>query len=102
MFSFAADNQSDSEEEELDFSETRNKGAGLGNIFGGTSLTHKAESNAALVYQARQQAATSLGVGVTNQYRSPFSHTMWVVFVQLWAGTCVIFVTWNHISAALG
>lgn len=57
---------------------------------------------AALVYQARQQAATSLGVGVTNQYKSPFSHTTWVVFVQLWAATCVIFVTWNHISAALG
>ena len=55
MFNFAADNQSDSEEEELDFSETRNKGAGLGNIFGGTSLTHKAESNAALVYQAPKQ-----------------------------------------------
>lgn len=57
---------------------------------------------AALVYQARQQASASLGVGVTNHYKSPFSHTMWVVFVQLWAATCVIFVTWNHISAALG
>ena len=56
MFSFAADNHSDSEEEELDFSSVaRNKGAGLGNIFGGTSQNHKAESNSALVYQAPKQ-----------------------------------------------
>ena len=56
MFSFAADNHSDSEEEELDFSSVaRNKGAGLGNIFGGTIQNHKAESNSALVYQAPKQ-----------------------------------------------
>ena len=56
MFSFAADNHSDSEEEELDFSSAaRNKGAGLGNIFGGTSQSHQAESNSALVYQAPKQ-----------------------------------------------
>ena len=56
MFSFAADNQSDSEEEELDFSSVaRNKGTGLGNIFGGSSQPHKSESNSALVYQAPKQ-----------------------------------------------
>ena len=56
MFSFAAENQSDSEEEELDFSSVaRNKGTGIGNIFGGSSKPHKAESNSALVYQAPKQ-----------------------------------------------
>ena len=57
---------------------------------------------AALVFHARQQTTNQLGVGVTNHYKSPFSNTLWVVFVQLWAVTCVIFVTWNHISAAIG
>jgi len=56
---------------------------------------------AALVYQSRLQAGSALGVGVTNHYKSPFRHTMWVVFVQLWAVTCIVFVTWNHISDAL-
>jgi len=56
---------------------------------------------AALVFQARQQAGSALGVGVTNHHKSPFRRTVWVVFVQLWAGTCIIFVTWNHISAYL-
>lgn len=57
---------------------------------------------AALVYQARQQAGSSLGVGVVNHYKSPFRHTFWVVFVQIWAFTCIVFVTWNHVSDALG
>ena len=57
---------------------------------------------AALVFQARQQTSSQLGVGVNNHYKSPFRSTLWVVFVQLWAATCVIFVTWNHISAAVG
>merc|ERR1719452_399358 len=56
---------------------------------------------AALVYLARQQTRSALGVGVTNHYTSPFRHTRWVVFVQLWAVTCIVFVTWNHISDAV-
>eukprot|EP00092_Neocalanus_flemingeri_P014748 GFUD01015915.1.p1 GENE.GFUD01015915.1~~GFUD01015915.1.p1 ORF type:complete len:521 (-),score=128.06 GFUD01015915.1:235-1797(-) len=56
---------------------------------------------AALVYYARQEAGSALGVGVRNQHKSPFKHWMWVVFVQLWAITCIVFVTWNHISSAV-
>jgi len=56
---------------------------------------------AALVYYARQEAGAALGVGVRNHHKSPFKHWMWVVFVQLWAVTCIVFVTWNHISSAL-
>lgn len=56
---------------------------------------------AALVYYARQEAGAALGVGVRNHHKSPFKHWMWVVFVQLWAITCIGFVTWNHISSAI-
>ena len=56
---------------------------------------------AALVYYARQEAGAALGVGVRNHHKGPFKHWMWVVFVQLWAITCIVFVTWNHISSAL-
>lgn len=55
---------------------------------------------AALVYYARQQSGSTLGVGVRNHHRSPFSSKYWVFFVQGWAATCVVFVTWNHISEA--
>ena len=74
---------------------------------------------AALVHQARRQARAAIGVGVTNQHRwghggwswwcsppptrrSPFSSERWVWFVQAWAATSVVLVTWNHCSAALG
>jgi len=56
---------------------------------------------AALVYYARQESGSALGVGVKNHHRSPFSSVFWVVFVQLWAVTCIVFVTWNHISMAI-
>lgn len=56
---------------------------------------------AALVYYARQESGTALGVGVRNHHKSPFSSVFWVVFVQLWAVTCIIFVTWNHIATAI-
>jgi len=56
---------------------------------------------AALVYYARQEAGAALGVGVRNHHKSPFKHWFWVVFVQLWAITCIVFVTWNHISSSL-
>jgi len=57
---------------------------------------------AALVYYARQEAGAALGVGVRNHHKSPFKHWMWVIFVQMWAITCIVFVTWNHISNAIG
>jgi len=55
---------------------------------------------AALVYHARQQTTQAIGVGVRNQHRSPFSSVYWVWFVQAWAATCIVLVTWNHCSDA--
>ena len=56
---------------------------------------------AALVYYARHEAGAALGVIVRNHHKSLFKHWMWVVFVQLWAITCIVFATWNHIISAL-
>jgi len=56
---------------------------------------------AALVYYARKESRTALGVGVKNHHMSPFRSVFWVYFVQLWAVTCIIFVTWNHIASAI-
>lgn len=56
---------------------------------------------AALVYYARQESGSALGVGVKNHHRSPFSSKYWVWFVQAWAVTCVVFVTWNHVLGAV-
>jgi len=53
---------------------------------------------AALVFYARQESRSALGVGVRNHHRSPFRSVYWVIFVQLWAATCVLFVTWNHLT----
>lgn len=53
---------------------------------------------AALVYYAREESRSALGVGVRNHHKSPFKSGFWVVFVLLWAATCILFVTWNHIA----
>uniref|UniRef100_A0A2R5L8M9 Putative amino acid transporter n=1 Tax=Ornithodoros turicata TaxID=34597 RepID=A0A2R5L8M9_9ACAR len=50
----------------------------------------------ALVYCARNQVFETLGLGVRNQHASVFRHSAWLVFVLLWAVTCVTFVTVNH------
>merc|ERR1712098_975206 len=39
---------------------------------------------AALVYYARVEAGTALGVGVRNHHRSPFKAEAWVWFVMCW------------------
>lgn len=52
---------------------------------------------ALLVYYARKDTLSSLGLGVKNKHSSPFKHTAWIIFVLLWAFTCIIFVTINHI-----
>ncbi|XP_014675621.1 PREDICTED: transmembrane protein 104-like [Priapulus caudatus] len=54
-----------------------------------------------LVYYARLDTRMILGSGVKNAYRSPFSHTAWVVIVLLWAAAAVVFVTVNHILTKL-
>ncbi|XP_023213625.1 transmembrane protein 104-like isoform X2 [Centruroides sculpturatus] len=52
---------------------------------------------ATLVYYARKDALTALGLGVKNKHMSPFHHTAWIIFVLVWSAACIIFVTVNHI-----
>ena len=34
---------------------------------------------------------------VRNAFISPFKHVAFVIFVLVWAVTCIVFVTYNHI-----
>ena len=54
-----------------------------------------------LVYYSRRVTRAAIGPGVTNDHRSWFRATTWVVFVNLWAVGCVVLVTWNHIADAV-
>lgn len=48
-----------------------------------------------LVYSARRTCTDLLGQGISNDYRSPFDSKYWLLFVILWAVTCVVLVTVN-------
>lgn len=56
---------------------------------------------ALLVYNGRKCSVAAIGVGVKNHHRSWFQSTIWVIFVNIWAITCIVFVTWNHIAQAI-
>lgn len=48
-----------------------------------------------LVYSARKTCHQLIGHGIVNEYKSPFQHVGWLIFVLVWAITCVGFVTVN-------
>lgn len=54
----------------------------------------------ALVYSARRTCTDLLGQGIINEYRSPFRHVGWLLFVLIWASACVILVTVNFFTSA--
>lgn len=49
----------------------------------------------ALVWQARRTCTQLLGQGIINDYASPFKSVAWLIFVLIWACTCVVLVTVN-------
>lgn len=51
-----------------------------------------------LVLSARRYCTTLLGLGVVNQYKSPFSNVAWAVFVLLWSFVCVVLVSVNIVQ----
>lgn len=51
-----------------------------------------------LVYSARKTCTDLLGQGIINEYRSPFRHIGWLIFVILWSCACVILVTVNFFT----
>lgn len=70
---------------------------GVTGSYAGTGIQYVVP--AALVYFGRKKTAEALGVGVENHHTSPFRSVYWVVFVQIWAALCLIFVTWNHLAS---
>lgn len=52
----------------------------------------------ALVYSARKTCTDLLGQGIINEYRSPFKHTGWLIFVLFWSCACIILVTVNFFT----
>ena len=53
---------------------------------------------ALLVLMARRHVTNlEARVGDPQLHRSPFSHSIWVYLVLVWAVLCVAFVTVNHI-----
>ncbi|XP_012061431.1 PREDICTED: transmembrane protein 104 homolog [Atta cephalotes] len=54
-----------------------------------------------LVYYARQKTNKIIGLGVMNKFASPFSGRCWLVFVVVWAVTCMILVSVNFIQIHL-
>ncbi|XP_016914617.1 transmembrane protein 104 homolog isoform X3 [Apis cerana] len=51
-----------------------------------------------LVYYARQKTNKVIGLGVVNKFASPFSNNCWLIFVIVWAITCMILVSVNFIQ----
>lgn len=51
-----------------------------------------------LVYNARKTCTNILGLGIKNEYKSPFGHCFWIIFVILWSFTCAILVTVNFVK----
>ncbi|XP_055922484.1 transmembrane protein 104 homolog [Eupeodes corollae] len=52
----------------------------------------------ALVYFARRTCRDLLGLGLINEYRSPFRNSGWLIFVLIWSWTCMILVTINFFT----
>ncbi|XP_049853891.1 transmembrane protein 104 homolog isoform X3 [Schistocerca gregaria] len=53
---------------------------------------------AALVLAARKKTMEVIGMGVKNDFSSPFSGRGWVIFVIIWAIACLILVSVNFIK----
>lgn len=51
-----------------------------------------------LVYYARKKTNKNIGLGVTNNFASPFSSRYWLIFVVVWAIACMILVSVNFIQ----
>ncbi|XP_067005203.2 transmembrane protein 104 homolog isoform X2 [Anabrus simplex] len=51
-----------------------------------------------LVVYARKRTLEVIGMGVKNDFASPFSGKGWVVFVVIWAITCIVLVSVNFVQ----
>ncbi|KAG8190052.1 hypothetical protein JTE90_023024 [Oedothorax gibbosus] len=67
---------------------------GVTGSYAGTAIQYVVP--ALLVYCARRDTLSTLGLGLKNKHASPFGHVAWIIFVLVWAAMCVIFVTVNY------
>nr|XP_006635158.1 PREDICTED: transmembrane protein 104 isoform X2 [Lepisosteus oculatus] len=68
---------------------------GITGAYAGTGIQYIIP--ACLVFFSRKHLEPVFGQDVVNKHRSPFRHTVWVIFVLVWAISCLIFVTANII-----
>lgn len=54
-----------------------------------------------LVYYARRQTSETIGLGVMNNFASPFKSIYWLLFVFVWSIACMILVSVNLIEIHL-
>ncbi|KAF7698098.1 transmembrane protein 104 [Silurus meridionalis] len=71
---------------------------GITGAYAGTGIQYIIP--AALVFYSRRHLEPVFDRDVQNKHRSPFHHTFWVVFVVIWAASCLMFVTANIILTA--
>ncbi|XP_062382491.1 transmembrane protein 104-like [Sardina pilchardus] len=68
---------------------------GITGAYAGTAIQYVIP--ACLVYCGRRHLEPVVERDAVNTHRSPFTHTLWVVFVLVWAASCLIVVTANII-----
>lgn len=70
---------------------------GVTGAYAGTGIQYLIP--AFLVFCARKRTLQVIGMGVRNDFESPFKGKGWVIFVVLWAAACVVLVSVNFIRS---
>jgi hypothetical protein len=52
-----------------------------------------------LVFNARKRTVKVIGMGIKNGFESPFKGKCWVIFVIIWAVTCIVLVSVNFMKS---
>ncbi|GFG32851.1 hypothetical protein Cfor_06349 [Coptotermes formosanus] len=72
---------------------------GVTGAYAGTGIQYLIP--AFLVFAARKRTLQVIGMGVRNDFESPFRSKGWVIFVVIWAATCIVLVSVNFIRSFL-
>lgn len=70
---------------------------GVTGAYAGTGIQYLIP--AFLVFIARKRTLQVIGMGVRNDFESPFKGKGWVIFVVMWAVTCIVLVSVNFIKS---
>lgn len=72
---------------------------GVTGAYAGTGIQYLIP--AFLVFIARKRTLQVIGMGVRNDFESPFKGKGWVIFVIMWAVACIVLVSVNFIKSFL-